>query len=360
MRKAIGPITFVIVFMLTIPALAHQNGDYKDKFDSIGWGGSDGSLSWSGPWQEIGDDNDEKFGSVRVVSSGNCKSGNCIGISALTTLLGPIGASRNADTSVFEEAELRFNLKATASMLGSQLLVQVNEGGGWVTVADYDLGAAQTDHPTIDITEYRSEDFSLRFQFTGVLLSSDVFIDNVEISGELIEATSTTTSTTVVTTTSTTEGGGAQPTTTTTRPNSTTTTTHVTTTRPTSNGSTPVGGSSSTSTTVAGTTTSSTGNDGTAATLIVAAGDELPPGPGGPPEGSGLRQTARGLQADFDGGLFGQVNAISPITGVDFQARFSMAVEVIKASWVWFVLLALVISWSIVSGMERRRTQLLD
>jgi hypothetical protein len=52
------------------------------------------------------------------------------------------------------------------------------------------------------------------------------------------------------------------------------------------------------------------------------------------------------------------VSAISPITGVDYQARFSMAVEIIEASWAWIVLLALVIAWSIVSGMDRRKTQL--
>jgi hypothetical protein len=112
---------------------------------------------------------------------------------------------------------------------------------------------------------------------------------------------------------------------------------------------------------VGGTTTTTSSDDGTASTLIAAGGDDdLPPGSDGSPDGSGIRQTARGLQADFDGGLFGEVGAISPITGVDFQARFSMAVEIIGASWVWMVLLALVIAWSIVSGMERRRSQLAE
>ena len=144
MRRILGPVLVLVTLALAMPATATQNGNYKDKFDSIGWGGSDGSLSWSGEWQEIGDggSNDEKQGNVRVVSSGNCASGNCMRFSALTTLLGPIGASRSADTSVFEEAELRFDLKATAALLGSQLLVQVNDGGGWSTVASYNLGTA--------------------------------------------------------------------------------------------------------------------------------------------------------------------------------------------------------------------------
>ena len=110
---------------------------------------------------------------------------------------------------------------------------------------------------------------------------------------------------------------------------------------------------------MADTTTTTSGDNGSAVIAIGGGDDEQPPGPGGPPDGSGIRQATRGLQANFDGSLFGQVTPISPITGVDFQARFTLAVEIIEASWVWIVLLALVISWSIVSGMERRRNQLL-
>jgi hypothetical protein len=366
MRRVLGPVLIVMILALALPVAATENANYKDKFDSIGWSGSNGSLPWSGPWQEIGDgsSNDEKQGNVRVVSSGNCASGNCMRFSALTTLLGPIGATRPADTSLFEESELCFDLKATAALIGSELLVQVNAGEGWVTVAEYELGAAQTDHPTIDISDYRSENFSVRFQFNGLLLSSEVFIDNVEITGELVE---TTTTTTAPTTTSTTEGSDEPSTTTTTKPDSPTTSTTVratTTTRPSNTPGGPVD-DITTSTTVDPTTTTTDvteDDDGNDATLIAGGGggsdDGVPPGSDGSPEGSGIRQTARGLQADFDAGLYGDVSAISPITGVDYQARFSMAVEIIEASWAWIVLLALVIAWSIVSGMDRRKTQL--
>jgi hypothetical protein len=365
MRRVIAPALVLVLLALAAPVVATEAANYLDRFDDgISWSGSDGSLPWTGPWQEVNDDGDEKKGNVRVVSSGNCDSGNCIRFSALTTLLGGwIGASRSADTSVLEEPELCFDLKATAALLGSQLLVQVNDGGGWVTVAEYDLGVAQTDHPTIDISDYRSEDFSLRFRFSGVLLSSDVFIDNVEITGELVE---TTTTTTAPTTTSTTDGNDEPSTTTTTKPGSPTTSTTVratTTTRP---SHTPGGAvdDTTTSTTVVPTTTTDTteDDDGNDATLIAGGGGGsdggVPPGSDGSPEGSGIRQTARGLQADFDAGLYGDVSAISPITGVDYQVRFSMAVEIIEASWAWIVLLGLVIAWSIVSGMDRRKTQL--
>jgi hypothetical protein len=367
MRRVLGPALLVVILALALPVAATENANYKDKFDSIGWAGSNGSLYWSGNWQEIGDgaSNDEKQGNVRVVSSGNCASDKCMRFSApLTTLLGPIGALRDADTSVLEEAELRFDLKATAALIGSQLLVEVSDGDGWSTVASYNLGAAQTDSPTIDVSDYRSEDFAVRFQLSAVLLGSDVFIDNVQITGEMVE---TTTTTTAPATTSTTEDGDEpSSSTTTTRPDSPTTSTTVratTTTRPSITQDVAVD-DTTTSTTVAATTTTTEANDGNNGILIGGGAgggsdDTEPPGSDGSPEGSGIRQTARGLQADFDAGLYGDVSAISPITGVDYQARFSMAVEIIEASWAWIVLLALVIAWSIVSGMDRRKSQLI-
>jgi hypothetical protein len=359
MRKALGIVAILAILGLTIPAAAHENGNYKDKFDSIGWGGSDGSLPWSGPWHEIGDDDDEKFGAVRVVSSGNCPSGNCINITG--ALINGIGVRRAADTSLLAEPELCFDLVIIPGLdLDGTLKVQVQTNGPWVTISEHNLSEEGEEHVTLDLSDFRSSQFHVRFLVTGLVTTSDVFIDNIEISGEMIEGTTTTTA---PSTTTTTEGDGGQATTTTTNPDTSTTTTterSTTTTRPTTDTSSP-DPDSSTSTTVVDTTTTSSGGNSTASTLIAAGGgdDDLPPTSGGP-EGSGIRQTARGLQADFDGGLFGEVTAISPITGVDFQARFSMAVEIIEASWVWIVLLALVVSWSIVTGMERRRNQLAD
>jgi hypothetical protein len=48
------------------------------------------------------------------------------------------------------------------------------------------------------------------------------------------------------------------------------------------------------------------------------------------------------------------VRSASALNATDFRADFSLAVEVIEASWVWIVLLGLVIAYSIVSGLDRR------
>ncbi|HVR78965.1 MAG TPA: hypothetical protein VMS99_11320 [Acidimicrobiia bacterium] len=374
MRRLPAVALVVALMSISVSVSATETGDYKDKFTAIGWGGSDGSLAWSGPWSEIGDDGDEKKGNVRVVSSGNCASGNCIRISALTTLLGQIGATRRADTSDLSETTLRFDLKATASPVGSELEVQVTGGGGWVTVAEYQLGPALTVSPNIDVSDFGSENFSVRFMFSGLLLSSEVFVDNVVVRGTIIEETTTTTvpqttTTTIVTTTST-----HPPSTTTTRPGTTSTTTNPGTTGSTTSTSiaTTTSTTFTTSTTAADSEAPRGGTDSrvsetpssttsTSSTTIVV---EQVGGPGSGGDDAttfdrgGIRATARGLQASFHGELFGEVRRVASLGGVDFQADYNMAVEVIRASWAWMVLLGLLVAYSIISGLDRRRGDL--
>ena len=379
MRRLAAALVATALMGLAVSASAHETEHYKDKFTSISWHGSDGTLLWPGPWSEIGDDGDEKKGNVRVVSSsGNC-SGTCMRMSALTTLLGSIGAVRSADTSFLEEITLSFDVRSTSSLLASTLDVQVNGGGGWVGVAQYNLAPGINEHASIDVSAFSSENFRVRFLFSGLLLSSEVYVDTVEILGAYVEPTTTTTTTVPQTTTTT------APTTTTTQP-STTTSGPVGTTSTTTPGSsspaptttTQPGGGESTTTTRPGETdgsTTSTAPDSTT-TTIMAGGpggpgqggggpDDSGPGDGGSdgdgateafaPGGSGIRAAARGLQANFQGDLYGDVRSVSALSGIDFQADFNMAVEVIEASWAWIVLLGLIIAYSIVSGLDRRR-----
>ena len=377
MRRLTAAVVAIALMGLAVTASAHETEHYKDKFTSISWHGSDGTLPWPGPWSEIGDDGDEKKGNVRVVSASNC-SGTCMRMSALTTLLGSIGAVRSADTSFLEEITLSFDVRSTSSLLASTLDVQVNGGGGWVGVAQYNLAPGINEHASIDVSDFSSEDFQVRFLFSGLLLSSEVFVDTVEILGTYIEPPTTTTVPQTTTTTT--------PTTTTTQPSTTTTsgpegTTSTTTTQPGGGKSTTTttqpGGGKSTTTTLPGDTdgsTTSTRPDSTTTTII--AGGPGGPGQGGGPDGggpdgegtdgddatnafapggSGIRAAARGLQANFQGDLYGDVRSVSALNGIDFQANFNMAVEVIEASWAWIVLLGLVIAYSIVSGLDRRR-----
>lgn len=344
----------VLLLMGTSAVMADQVGQYRDRFESGTWSGSDGSVQWSTSWATQGE--------VNLVSSSSCESGKCVRMGALTTLLGTLRATRGADTSIFDgDLSLRYSLTA-ASGVGGSLSVRVRAGGGsWETVKAYALGSSFSDHPTIALEDdLCSESFEVRFEYSAVFLGGPVFIDNVEIQGSIAEEPPTTTTTTTTTI----------PTTTTTKPPPTTTTTadpSPTTERSGSSGSS----TSTTSTTVAATTVTTTtlpgggpgsengerppdlAADDTDTAEVIVAG----PGTGGflgTLDGSGIRAAARGLQADFDRNLYGEIRAVSSLVAVDVQAEYNMAVEVIRTSWGWIVLLALLVGYSIVSGLDRR------
>ena len=105
-------------------------------------------------------------------------------------------------------------------------------------------------------------------------------------------------------------------------------------------------------------TTDAEGEASTTEAVITASNDDGTGGgsDGGAPDGTGIRQAATGIQASFDRGLFGDVALVTAINGVDHQVDFRIASEIIGASWVWLVILALVLAYSIVSGLERRRS----
>jgi hypothetical protein len=370
MRRAIVVVLTALLMGSAVAAHASSTEHIKDQFTSISWGGSDGSLPWSGSWQENGDDGDEKQGNVRVVSSGNCASGNCIRIGGL---LSGHGASRSAPTGSLGDLTLRYDLRNVVTLLPlglTSLQVQVRGDGGWETVATHNLGSNFSggfDYEGIDA----AGELDLRFTITGLTMTSEVYIDNVEIVGVLIEEEPTTTTTTTplsesttTTVAPTTTTGHPATTTATDQPASTTTTKPRTTTTA-DRGSTTSTTEATSSTERATTSTTPAGDDDgdSPSSSPVGSIGTGGPGSGGSgdggsaigPEGSGIRAAATGLQASFQGDLYGEVRTVSSLGGVDLQADYNMAVEVIKASWAWVILLGLIIAWALVTGLDRRR-----
>jgi hypothetical protein len=49
---------------------------------------------------------------------------------------------------------------------------------------------------------------------------------------------------------------------------------------------------------------------------------------------------------------------VSSLGGVDLQADYRNAVEVIRSSWAWMALLGLMTAWAIVSRLDRTRADL--
>ncbi|HSJ84714.1 MAG TPA: hypothetical protein VLA91_12935 [Acidimicrobiia bacterium] len=359
-RSAIALLTSAL---LVIPVTASASGgeSIKDEFDSISWGGSNGSLPWAGDWIEINDVSGPSNGNVRVVSDDNCPSKPCMRLSGL---LAGHGARRGADTSQLEEIRLRYDVRnvVTLPVLGlTELAVEVNDGSGWATIATHNLGSNfAAGHTHEDIPS--AANLEVRFVITGLAMTSQVSVDNVEITGQQIEE-STTTTTTTTTTTSTTTTTTIPTTTTTTTPLTTTTTDLAT---PTTTRAGKPGNTSTTVATVAGavateetttTTRSEEPRSENGEPLVESGAEDTDPSGTAldTPDGSGIRAAARGLQANFDGDLYGEVRAVSSLTAVDVQAEYNMAVEVIRASWGWIVLLALLVGYSIISGLDRHR-----
>ena len=346
MRRSLGVATVVaLVVAIGMTALAAvPSGNYLDEFDSEGYSGSDGSEEWKNdPWKELGDDANPNTGSVYVDSSG-C-SGRCLKISSQGKQLSGVGANRHADTSMFSSFELCYEVGFEGDDEGTDATLEVEKsidgGKSWHILASHRLYDEFWAHPVLSIGgPYEST--IIRFTVSGVL-TGEVYVDDVEIKGEYAGET-TSTSTTSVPTTST------SPTVTSTTVRETTTTSEVENST-TTTATTVLRGDPSTTTTTISDSTSTT------EAIFSATGGSPPAGPSGPPEGSGIRETQTGIQADFDDALFGDIEGGTiSISTVDHRVDYRMAFELIKSSWVWLVVLALVVAWSIVSGLDRRRS----
>lgn len=388
MRRPVAVAVVATILAITTTAVATEWQSFKDTFESGGYAGDDGSLSWNGPWVEDGESTNPGAGAVRVVQQASCKSGRCVRVNA--ALIGEVGAHRIADTAELVSLELRYDIKRQGGISVTNLLIQVSSNGGssWQTVRTLSLLSSDSSPVSYsnDITGFISESTGVRFITSSLLsLGATAHIDNVEILGAL-EATTTTTSstttsstttssTTTTSTTTTSTATTSSPSTTTTVDDATTSTTHTSTTTGSTNDSpkstTPNEQETTSTTRPPTSTTSAPGSDddsvSSSSTTTTPSDNTIgvtPDDPGSAgvadmsPNGSGIRAAARGLQANFQGDLFGEVRTVSALNGVDLQADYKMAVEVIRSSWAWMALLGLVIAWAIITGLDRRRDQL--
>jgi hypothetical protein len=366
-RRFLAVLALLALMIPAVGAGAPETENYRDDFGSGGYTGNDGSLDFSGPWAEFGDPVSGPDGGNVHIGPEYCSNNECVHIEGGEGLdpglvLTSFGLSRTADLSVFSSAELCFDIQIIpqTGMLettNAELWVQVHDGTRWHTIKEYDLSQATEQHKTLDVTEYMSSSFRVRFKvpnaveagLTGLELFYNGYttIDRVEITGTLTPPSTTSTSTTSTSTPATTS---------TTKPktNATTSSTSTTaagataTTRPGSANPTPSGpgDTGTTSTTIDSTTTSTTPESG----LIV------PGRPPGPPSDSGLRDPGMGLMADYSSGMMGDMDMGEvEVLGAELTADFSLAVEAFQAVKIWIAALALLIGAALVSGLDSRR-----
>ncbi len=329
----------VLLAMMTMAGWsvsATAEGNYLDKFKEGDFEGDHGTLSWNGPWVEVGENDGHTQGAVHVMGDSRCVADQCLHIHSQGLVLASVGAARFADTSVFTEAELCYEVNSVlleVLPLGdTNLSVDITNNGGssWTTVdilSVPDLFDNSTKR-TISLDGFLSEGFGVRFTVDG-LLDGEVFVDNVEVWG-LLGAASTTTTTTAPTTTT------SEHVTTTTEPRTTTTDEATSTT------------TSTTTSTI--TTTADRSPEGDEQTVV-------PPQDGGDPPVSdpgGIHFAKMGVQADYGARSFENDGMVAPEV-LGLTVEYAMAVEVIAANWVWPVVLVLLVTVLGLSGLDRRR-----
>jgi len=330
---------------------AMTDGTFLDHFASESFNGDDGDLPWSGPWVEVGETDGVFDGAVRVKARIGC-DGFCLEMGTFTGSDG-IGVQRSADLTGSETAILGFDYRRVMKSGGGEIVLSVSRTGTapWTQLASFPftMSDGEAVHTEIDIGSHIGSGTTIRWMISGDEIRSRISIDNVAI---VVAGDSAATTTTVPVTTTT------VPVTTTTVP-VTTTGAMTTTTEP---------GGPGTSTTTTTTTTvpapsTTTTQPGVVTNVETPTGSSEEPPTGTPsPRPAGTRPTEGLMLAGPAPGPAGpdRDDAGSGFTGTPLTrvgAAFVTGVESLAAPPIAFAVLAIVVAWLSVKGLERSSRQ---
>jgi hypothetical protein len=155
----------------------------RDEFNAISYAGDNGTLSWSGPWQELGELNGPTSGRVRVLASNRCAATNCLRIGGAGVDINGRGAEREADLSGTPTATLTFHRRLQNNSSGSIILSISSDGGGsWTVLRSFPLtGSQNAFNETIDISAWASANTRIRFLGSGSNVNAYLYLDNAQI-----------------------------------------------------------------------------------------------------------------------------------------------------------------------------------
>lgn len=198
MRNRLGAVItvgLVLVAGLTGVALAAAE-TVADDFGSGGYGGSTGTMEWTGNWVEVGESNGPGSGAVQVQADGNCASGQCLTISQLLGL-SSIGAMRSLDLSEATSASLTYHVGFPGGLLldGSAVVEARADGGAWNQLRSHDAGT--DDSFTADLPVGHS--VGIRLRAADLALTASMAFDDVSVEVHLLEPTTTSSTTTSTT-----------------------------------------------------------------------------------------------------------------------------------------------------------------
>jgi hypothetical protein len=372
-RLSVAILAFVIaslsLLVLADTASSQTAESFRDDFTSISYSGNNGTMNWSGSWQESGESNGPTSGSVQVTASDRCfgGSGTCLRIGSEGGNLTNHGASRSANLGDAVSATLSFNYRRqTQGQVSGSVTVQVSGNGGssWATLATINFaGPQKASSATFNISAHMGSNTKVRFRGTGTGVNGYLHFDTIEITADIVPPTTTTT---VVTTTL----PGTPTTTTTTSPGSSTTSTFPGTPTTTVPGSpstptvpgaptTTIGGLPTTTaiegtptTTTPGTSTTTVPGSPTTSTATSTSEGTAPP-TASPTDSDTTPSDSPGQVATSDTQTLGESLAAVP-TGDDL-APMVIAVETVSANAVTIAILALLASGLAFAGIDRAK-----
>ncbi len=150
---------------------------FLDLFNAVAYNGNDGTLTWSGDWQESGESDGPNAGKIRVVGNRLRVWGNSDGGESL---------HREADLSDATTATLTFNYQRDVVEPEGSVTVQVSGNGGasWTSLKTYNLTATDpTPVPeSFDITSYIASNTQIRFLSNGGDDDQFIYFGDVQIS----------------------------------------------------------------------------------------------------------------------------------------------------------------------------------
>ena len=159
------------------------NGNFLDRFDAVSFSGNDGSLSWSGDWQEIGENDGASAGDVQVANRvsayqlrirDNDNGGE--GVLRQANLSGAASATLNL--SVFRSGLDDASDYVTVDVSGS------GANGPWTELGRIDTPGTSSglESASYDLTGHISASTAIRFLGSPTLGGRDeVWFDDVDI-----------------------------------------------------------------------------------------------------------------------------------------------------------------------------------
>jgi len=214
-------------------AYAGVDESARDEFAAISYGGSDGTIDWTGAWSEIGETDGPTSGVIDVVNSSRCAIANCLRFGGDAADIDGHGVWREVDLSAATSAQLTFSYRREPMGPTGAIAVAISGdgGGSWSTLTTYDFfGNANQIDASFDVSAYSGPNTRIRFLCEGTGVSAYLYVDDIEITASFLDPASPTTTQPPQPTTTTTTTQPPQPTTTTTttqppQPTTTTTTT---------------------------------------------------------------------------------------------------------------------------------------